>query len=130
MVYQSFKSRKLDKSLPIKMYKNLHNGMFSLQQNGKVVAHVNNVILKDVKFKVSKSGRQRVLQEKKKNVHAFVIGYIVDVNTENHKSDISISYNPYKSDKFYFKHNDNEAFLCENEMLYCSSTDGLFVIAK
>lgn len=41
---------------------------------GKVIAHATHVILNDASFKVGQKGRQRVLDTKQKNVHAFVRG--------------------------------------------------------
>ena len=66
MEYKAYKGRELDLTKPVKVYKNLHNGMFSVQQAGKVVAHVDTIDLVDVTFKVSESGRQRVLAERKR----------------------------------------------------------------
>jgi hypothetical protein len=61
-----------------RVYRNLHNGKWSLQQkiNGSwlVVAHCDHVLLSNCELKVSEAGRQRVIKEKKKNVHAFIIG--------------------------------------------------------
>ena len=41
---------------------------------GKVLEHNTEFFLKDVEFKVSQAGRNRVLKEQRKNVHAFVCG--------------------------------------------------------
>jgi hypothetical protein len=43
---------------------------------GKVIAHVDNIIVANPTFKVSEAGRQRVFKEKRKNVHAGVVGEI------------------------------------------------------
>lgn len=68
-----------------------------------VVGHSNELILKDVKFKVSEVGRQRVIKEGRKNVHAFVYGKLVNSIGfgKSQNSMIKISYNPYKSSKFF-----------------------------
>jgi hypothetical protein len=56
---------------------------------------------------VRKSGRERVLSEGKKNVHAFVRGYIThfdDFDPEYHPDYLDytlVSYNPYKFDTFF-----------------------------
>ena len=39
-------------------------------------AHVHAIVLQDVKWTVSQAGRQRVLRDKQKNVHAFAVGRI------------------------------------------------------
>ena len=61
--------------------------------------HVDMIRMENVRFHVSESGRQRVLAEKKKNVHAFVEGDVV--NRIGSAGDlVNVSYNPYKSAKF------------------------------
>jgi hypothetical protein len=88
----------------VRVYFNLHNRLFSVQHRGRVVAHVPEVALKDVNFRVNEAGRQRVLQEKRKNVHAFVEG------TFQHNPDGSqllpqgVTYNPYKYTSFVRAH--------------------------
>ena len=65
-----------------RVYFNLHKKLLSIQAkvNGswKVIRHVNEIMLADVKFKVYEKGRQRVLNEKRKNVHAFIVGNLVE----------------------------------------------------
>ena len=61
------------------IYFNLHRKCFSVKalegaKKGRVVAHVNDAIVYNPTFKVSEAGRQRVLRERKKNVHAGVVG--------------------------------------------------------
>ena len=60
--------------MKIEVYWNLHKEMFSVRHKGKVIAHVACINVKDAKFVVQKAGRERVLREKKKNVHAFIRG--------------------------------------------------------
>lgn len=65
--------------MKVDVYRNLHNGMYSIkarsgQHKGLVIAHAHQVWLDDVEFVVSDAGRNRVLREKKKYVHAFVRG--------------------------------------------------------
>lgn len=79
------------------VYFNLHKKMFSVKavdgpQRGRVVSHTNHICLTDVRFKVSERGRQRVLKEKRKNVHAFVEGEITD---EQNIPLSLVRYNPY-----------------------------------
>lgn len=86
----------------VKVYWNLHKKCFSVQHRGKVIMHVDNIVLHDAEFKVSESGRQRVLREKRKNVHAFVVGiYDRDFNG-NVETPFRVTYNPYKYDSFVF----------------------------
>lgn len=98
-IMESNKNRGIDKSKPVKVYWNLHRNCYSVQQNGLVVGHTDHIELRDVTFKVNEAGRQRVLKERKKNVHAFIIGYIDDWDADRFW-DVKIVYNPYKYDSF------------------------------
>ena len=69
--------------MKVAAYYNLHKNTFSLQSRnkedyGKVIKHTDHVILKNAKFTVRSAGRQKVLNENKKNVHAFVVGEVVE----------------------------------------------------
>lgn len=83
------------------IYRNLHTGGFSIRYKGKVVNRLNIFTAIGVVFKVNESGRSRVLQEGRKNVHAFVVAdkYKGTVGIEVDKLP-EISYNPYLSDQF------------------------------
>lgn len=85
----------------VKVYFNLHKKLFSVQdfKTRKVIAHVATCQLVNVQFKVSESGRQRVLNERRKNVHAFVIGEFVQVQPEDIERR-KVIYNPYLYNSF------------------------------
>ena len=93
-----YKNRTINPRKPVKVYWNLHLDCYSVQQSGKVVAHADQVELRKVTFHVNEAGRQRVLKERRKNVHAFVVGYLDDALARYW--DIKIVYNPYKYDSF------------------------------
>ena len=82
----------------VKVYRNLRTGTFSVQHKGLVVAHLATVHLTAVTFTVSAAGRQRVLRDKQKNVHAYVIGTF---STTQPATDLHVTYNPYKFGHFY-----------------------------
>lgn len=92
------------------VYFNLHRKCFSIKalegvNKGRVVAHRDDVLLFDATFKVSEAGRQRVLRERKKNVHAGVVGQWFNINDTTTIEMITvngtpITYNPYKYDSF------------------------------
>lgn len=103
----------IDKSKPVRVYRNLHKNCVSVRQGGIVKCHAENVVLKDCKFIVSAAGQRRVRDEKKKNVHAFIQGYVFDSReadkvVDGSKSDEeilagdtgwqSVYYNPYSTD--------------------------------
>lgn len=85
------------------VYRNLHKKCLSVRdvKTRLVVAHVDSISLENCKFKVSASLRQRVLKEKRKNVHAGVEG---DWVKDSVAPDISkcrrIMYDPYKYESF------------------------------
>tara|TARA_B100000902_G_scaffold371452_1_gene397497 strand:+ start:403 stop:684 length:282 start_codon:yes stop_codon:yes gene_type:complete len=61
------------------------------------------VVLKDCKFIISKAGQKRTRDEKRKNVHAFVEGYLADVRETDKQKGFTWTesyYNPYFSDTF------------------------------
>lgn len=82
------------------VYFNLHKKLFSVRDHktGLVVGHTNTIALEDVTFKVSEAGRQRVLREKRKNVHAGVLGTVKDLPIE--PMEAVAFYNPYKYESF------------------------------
>jgi hypothetical protein len=68
----------------VRVYWNLHRKEWSIQTHTKgkgwrVFAHGSSVWLKDVTFKVSEAGRQRVISQRRKNVHAYAIGELAGV---------------------------------------------------
>ena len=91
----------------VEIYRNLHNGTFSVRRDGKVVRHIENfeiLRLTDAKFAVQPAGRAKVIREKKKNVHAFIRGTVDTIGgylgqAPPHEI-FEVSYNPYKSDNF------------------------------
>lgn len=104
---------------PVEVYFNLHKKCLSVKQNGKVVAYTNQIALRDVTFKVSEAGRQRVIKEQRKNVHATVRGILAGPNTAFRRTGRThVGYNPYKMGSFYEKGNEqpiHEAELVEIE---------------
>ena len=100
---------KLEHGDRVEVYRNLHNGTFSVRRNGKVVLHLRNWMtlhLQDVKFAVQPAGRDKVRREGKKNVHAYVRGTVVDAPTYKYsdtfkdKCNVWVTYNPYQNDTF------------------------------
>lgn len=88
------------------VYFNLHKKNFSIKDmvTKRVVAHTDYVALSDCEFKVYESGRQRVLREKQKNVHAGIIGYYIQSELPT-DSMSEVTYNPYLYDSFVLKDN-------------------------
>lgn len=105
---------------PVWVYRNLRNGhktrpLYSVMQNGRVVARLHRALLSGkwndnlCKFVVREAGRQKVLKHKRKNVHAFVVGYLVNsaytpkgkpegawgINENGRDLPVKVTYNPY-----------------------------------
>ena len=102
------------------VYRNLHTGTFSLRYKDRVIDHPTEIILKDVHYSVSQSGRQKVRKEKRKNVHATVNGFISDPPLHYYMVG-EITYNPYTHEFFEFKGNPIAAsdwVLCKNNKIY------------
>jgi len=114
------------------VYKNLNQNCWSIKalsgpHKGRVVAHAQHIQMGDVKFSVSEAGRQNVIANRKKEVHAGAIGRLhavgpdttwrYDVDTSAvyvplaprtaeavaFLYDAPVSYNPYAGPKFYRK---------------------------
>lgn len=111
----------IDKTKRVYVYYNLHKKCWSVRQSGRIVAHTNEILLKDCKFMVSQAGRARVLKDKRKNVHAGVSGYFVDLIPAC-RIYHELTYNPYKHETFVSRedpfdpveHSDYAALTCGN----------------
>lgn len=100
-------SRGAQMNFRVRVYFNLHKKVFSVlhktPKGWRLWRHLEDICLHNVVFRISESGRQRVIKEKKKNVHAYIEGNLhgnatFEANGDSH----SISYNPYKYPKFHF----------------------------
>ena len=94
----------------VRIYRNLHKGSLSIKDwdrqsptYGRVIDRPNVYFVSHPRFIVSKAGRDRVLREKRKNVHAYVQGHPVDLDSdkvENATNGREVYYNPYNNDTF------------------------------
>ena len=99
LLNQTDKRYRIDYSKPVKVYRNLHKGCWSIKQNGLVKAHSDDIHLYNCEFLVNEKNRLKVIKEKRKNVHAFVKGHIWTGANQN--LDRRACYNPYFKDCFY-----------------------------
>jgi hypothetical protein len=60
------KNRTINPAKPVKVYWNLHRDCFSVQQDGLVVCHADQVELRDVTFKVYEKGDNVFLKNAKR----------------------------------------------------------------
>jgi hypothetical protein len=98
---------KINYNKPVFVYKNLHKDCWSVRQDGLVKLHAKNLAMHSCTFKVSQGGRERVLKEKRKNVHAGVHGYLENWQMgewiDSHPTARPVTYNPYKHTNFVDK---------------------------
>lgn len=91
----------------VQVYWNSHKKLFSIRYKRKIIGWKTKFALYKPKFVVSKAGRERVLREQRKSVHAWVEGSIdsKDEPKLNYKNYIDIikkhpTYNPFKNESF------------------------------
>jgi hypothetical protein len=119
----------------VMVYYNLHKKTFSVSYDNKVIMHADYVKLGDVEFRVITGGRNKVRAEKQTNVHAFVIGNLLEYceypcdNIPNPPSNNIITYNPYKNETFVYKEG-GEPIYAAKEVDMINSTNKLFVVKK
>jgi hypothetical protein len=126
----SYKNRQIDYTQTVLVYRNLNQDCYYIVQKGKVVAHAKKLILADVTFKVRESGRQKVLKTKRKNVHAFAKGLLVEsamgITSEDFRIlRARILYNPYKYGCFYCDNLTSKPFGVKSCMVVKFNENGL-----
>jgi len=99
----------VDTTKPVHVYMNLPKKVFSVRQDGIVRCHAASVYLENAEFVVSEKGRQRVLAEKRKNVHAYVKGMVTHGKLIDREMPLdfgwnSCYYDPYTTEKFTDEH--------------------------
>lgn len=84
----------------VRVYRNLHKGCWSVRDcgTGLVIMHCDVVHLMHARGVVSEAGRQRVIMERRKNVHAFLEGMLCKLDDVRDRR--KVTYNPYKHDRF------------------------------
>ena len=68
------------------VYWNFHKKVFSVKYRGLVIAHATRILVKRARFRVSEIGRQRVLSEGRKNVHAGITCELDDLYCDSPRS--------------------------------------------
>ena len=110
---KGFKGRTFSMGDKVRVYRNLNNGKWSIlamtgEYKNKVVGHLEELSLSDVRFIVSAAGQARVRREGRKNVHAYAQGVLSSITAAPFGVDVPIvSYDPYGKDFFFRKDNEN-----------------------
>lgn len=112
------KLNKSDKGKKVFVYFNLHRHVWSIKclKSGLVIGHAKAVELENCVLKVSEAGRQRVIKEGRKNVHAGVVGILkawngaskdnfIDLTASQGINPELVTYNPYKYETFVLSNN-------------------------
>ncbi len=97
------------------IYRNLHRKCFSLRKAGKVYGYADKLLAMDVTFKVSEAGRKKVLETRRKNVHAGVLSPEIITDSATLQAEFTreysqltkVSYNPYRAPGFFILDSDN-----------------------
>ncbi len=94
------------------VYYNLHKHCWSVkslekENYGRVIDHTDKIVLENCIFKVQKGGRARVLREKRKNVHAGVVGYYNKNTPKGYTKWNRVTYDPYLYETFVEAANKN-----------------------
>lgn len=88
----------------VRVYRNLHKNALSLQRRipgvgWRVSEHAPEVTVRNAEFNVNQAGRERVLKEKRKNVHATVTGTPMAAEDAVEPTE-RVRYNPYEDPTF------------------------------
>ena len=92
----------IDHEKPVRVIHNWKHDCYSIMQNGRLKASARQVRLSDVEFRVRESGRERMLRNQRRNIHAYAIGRLLDfVHPDDDRelggmSGRSVYYNPYQ----------------------------------
>jgi hypothetical protein len=116
----------------VMVYYNLHKHTFSIAHKGLVISHADYVKLKDVEFRVRQGGREKVIKEKRKNVHSFVIGTLMDYckypceDLPSEPNTNIVTYNPYKYNSYVMKDTE-EPIYNANEVEMINLRNKIFI---
>ena len=107
----------------VEVYWNLRKHTWSVRakKTHLVIDHKDSILLKDAILSVKQGGRNRVLRDQQKNVHAFAIGTVKELDpiynisplADNYKQ---VIYNPYKYNSFVIA--DTEEPIYEADHVY------------
>ncbi len=79
---------------------NIHRKCWSVLSKGRVIAHRSALCLVRCKFVVRPAGRQKAVEQGRRNVHAFVRGHLTENLITDAVSD-RVRYQPFLSENFF-----------------------------
>ena len=116
----------------VMVHYNLHKHTFSITHKGLVISHADYVKLNDVEFRVRQGGREKVVKEKRKNVHAFVIGTLIEYckypceSLPSEPNSNIVTYDPYKYNSYVMK-DTQEPIYKTGEVELINSRNKIFI---
>lgn len=115
----------------VRVYWNLHKDCYSVQAKPqrnagwRVICYAGAIALRNARFLVSEAGRQRVLRDQAKNVHAYVRGEPISWSKDDHEGALrQPSYNPYRGPQFTDRSNGHKAVLSAEYVELTTATWG------
>jgi hypothetical protein len=106
--FTSYKGRRVLPGQRVEVYRNLKfkdRVVYSIRdvKTGLVLGHASTLLLSRCKFVVNQKGRERVIKEKRKNVHAWIQGSMGIVHAGDDRifsTGRKVCYNPYTNSHF------------------------------
>lgn len=87
------------------VHRDIRAALYSVTVGGRVVEKPEWVHLTSVEFRVRAGGRARVLKEKRKNVHAFIVGEVTTTEQDEipgrTRDSVKVKYDPYVAGDFF-----------------------------
>ncbi len=89
----------------VQLYWNFNRKVWSIRDPGtrRVTGWTTSCLLENCTLRVSEAGRQRVLRERRKNVHAYIEGDISLKVNDGERPMARLRYNPYETECFVDK---------------------------
>lgn len=115
-----------------KVYRNLNRKCWSvLGKDNRLLLHADALVLQDCSFVVQEGGRQRVVKEGRKNVHAYAKGKIAPMAVHQvYRPNLKrVLYNPYRADTFVWEH-DTETTVYESECVLLNNDGKMYAVSK
>lgn len=106
------------------VYFNSRLKCYSIKFPGLSVVHSDRFVCLGARFTVGVSGRNRVLRERRKNVHALIRGDVSTSLPDRYVRRVRVRYNPYECG--YFKTEAGDPVLCHSAVI--GTPDGVFLV--
>ena len=100
------KTEVIDRTKPVRVIRNWKRDCYTILQDGRPKASAKQVRLANVEFLVRRSGREKMLREAKRNVHAYAIGQLLDYTHPDEGRELEgicgriVAYDPYRRAAF------------------------------